>query len=62
MAIIEAIIDGYGNVKGMQVVRGHPLLIPAALTAILKRKYEPALLDGEPTQVDLRIEIKFSIS
>ncbi len=62
VVIIEAIIDEHGNVKGMQVVSGHPILIPAALSAVSKRKYEPTILDGEPTPVDLRVEIKFSFS
>jgi TonB family protein len=62
MVIIEAIIDEHGNVKGMQVVSGHPLLIPSALTAVSKRKYEPTILDGEPTAIDLRVEIRFSFS
>ncbi len=62
VVIIEAIIDEYGNVKGMQVVSGHPLLINAAMSAVSKRKYEPTVLDGEPTPIDLRVEIKFSFS
>jgi hypothetical protein len=49
-------------VKGMRVVSGHPLLIPAALSAVSKRKYEPTILDGEPTPIDLRVEISFSFS
>jgi len=62
LVIMEAIIDEYGDVKGMQVVSGHPLPIPAALTAVSKRKYEPTILDGEPPPIDLRIEIRFSFS
>jgi protein TonB len=60
--IIEAIIDEHGNVHGMRVVSGHPLLIPAALNAVSKRKYEPTILDGAPTPIDLRVEISFSFS
>jgi len=62
VVVIEAIIDEHGNVKGMQVVSGHPLLIPAALNAVSKRRYEPTILDGDPTPIDLRVEIKFSFS
>ena len=62
LVIIEAIIDEHGDVKGMQVVSGHPLLVPAALIAVSKRKYEPTILDGEPTAIDLRVEIRFSVS
>jgi len=59
--VIEAVIDEHGNVKGMHVISGDPLLIPAALDAVSKRKYEPTILDGEPTPLDLRIEISFHL-
>jgi periplasmic protein TonB len=62
VVIIEAVIDENGNVKGMRVVSGHPLLVPSALSAVSKRRYEPTILDGEPTPIDLRVEIKFSFS
>jgi protein TonB len=51
-----------GDVKGMRVISGHPLLVQSALNAVSRRKYEPTVLDGEPTPVDLRVEITFSFS
>jgi len=62
VVVIEAIIDEHGNVTGMRAISGHPLLIPAALSAVSKRKYEPTVLDGEPTAIDLRVEVSFSFS
>jgi periplasmic protein TonB len=62
IVIIEAIIDEHGNVKGMRVISGQPLLVPAAMSAVSKRKYEPTVLDGEPTPIDLRVEVSFSFS
>lgn len=62
VVVIEAVIDEQGNVTGMHVISGYPLLIPAALSAVSKRRYEPTILDGEPTPIDLRVEIKFSFS
>ncbi len=59
IVVIEAIIDEHGNVTGERVISGHPLLVPAALQAVLARKYEPTILDGEATPVDLRVEITF---
>ena len=59
VVIIEAILDEHGNVTGMRVVKGHPLLIAAALKAVSQRKYEPTYLDGQPMPVDLRVEISF---
>jgi protein TonB len=62
VVVIDAVIDEHGDVTGMRVVSGHPLLVPAALKAVSKRRYEPTVLDGEPTPIDLRVEIKFSFS
>ena len=62
VVVIEAVIDEQGNVTGMRVISGHPILIPSAMTAVSKRKYEPTVLDGEPTPIDLRVEVSFSFS
>jgi protein TonB len=62
VVVIEAVIDEHGDVKGMRVISGHALLIPAALNAVSKRRYEPTVLDGEPTPIDLRVEVSFSFS
>jgi protein TonB len=62
VVVIEAVIDEHGSVKGMRVISGHPLLIPSALSAVSKRRYEPTILDGEPTPIDLRVEVSFSFS
>ena len=57
--MIEALIDERGNVIEEKAISGHPLLIAAAMKAVAQRKYEPTILDGEPTPVDLRVEINF---
>jgi outer membrane biosynthesis protein TonB len=62
IVVIEAVIGEHGNVTGVRVISGHPMLIPSVLTAVSKRRYEPTVLDGEPTPVDLRVEITFSFS
>jgi protein TonB len=61
MVVIDAIIDEHGNVIQEKVVSGHPLLLEAALKAVRERKYEPTILDGEPTPVDLRVEVNFQM-
>jgi protein TonB len=57
--VIDAIIDEHGNVVQEKIISGHPLLVQAALKAVLERKYEPTVLDGVPTPVDLRVEVNF---
>jgi periplasmic protein TonB len=59
IVLIDAIIDEHGNVIGEKIVSGHPLLVQAALKAVSQRKYEPTILDGEPTPVDLTVEVTF---
>jgi protein TonB len=61
MVVIDAIIDEHGNVVQEKAITGHPLLIQAALKAVSERKYEPTILDGEPTPVDLRVEVSFQM-
>jgi len=60
--VIEAIIDEHGNVTGMRAISGPAILIQSAMTAVAKRKYEPTILDGEPTPIDLRVEVSFSLN
>jgi protein TonB len=59
IVVIEAIIDEHGDVVEMHAISGHPLLIPAAMKAVSQRKYEPTILDGEATPVNLRVEVTF---
>jgi protein TonB len=59
IVVIEAIIDEHGNVVQEKLISGHPLLVQAAMKALSQRKYEPTILDGQPTPVDLRVEITF---
>jgi len=61
MVVIDAIIDDHGNVVQEKVVSGHPLLLQAALKAVSQRKYAPTILDGQPTPVDLRVEVNFQM-
>jgi len=59
VVVIDAIIDEHGSVVQEKIISGHPLLIQAALKAVSQRKYEPTVLDGEPTPVALRVEVNF---
>jgi len=58
---IEAIIDEHGSVVHAQAIGGPPLLIPAALAAVMKWKYEPTYLDGEPVSIRMQVHVKFSL-
>ena len=52
--VIDALIDERGDVTEARAISGPGLLIPAALAAVIKRRYEPTLLNGEPVCEDSR--------
>jgi protein TonB len=57
--MVDAIIDEQGNVVQARAISGHPLLIPAALEAVLQWKYEPTSLNGRPISVELKVLVNF---
>jgi protein TonB len=57
--LVDAIIDEHGNVVQAHAISGHPLLIPAALRAVLQWKYEPTSLNGQPISVALQVSVTF---
>jgi protein TonB len=59
--VVDAVIDEHGNVVQAHVVTGHPLLIRAALNAVLQWKYEPTLLNGTPVAVEMEVNVNFKL-
>jgi protein TonB len=57
--LVDAVIDEQGNVVQARAVSGAPLLIPAALKAVLQWKYEPTSLNGQQVSVELEVEVHF---
>lgn len=57
--VILAVIDEHGNVVQARAVSGPPLLVPAALRSVSQRRYQPTILDGEPTSVQLNVIVDF---
>lgn len=57
---IDAIIDEQGNVVQARALDGQPLLVPAAISAVLQWKYEPTVLNGVPISVELVVQVQFA--
>ena len=60
--VVDAVIDEQGNVISARALSGHPLLVDAALKAVLQWKYEPTTLNGQPVSVELRVEVRFDLN
>jgi protein TonB len=61
VVVIDAVIDPQGNVIQAHAISGPGLLIPAALQAVLKWKYEPTYLDGMPVSIEMKVEVGFHL-
>ena len=53
-------VDEQGNVTDVQVLRGHPVLIDAAVRAVKQRKYNPAYLNGRAVPVIATVTVTFA--
>jgi protein TonB len=62
VVLVRAIISREGTITELQVVKGHPILVPAALEAVKQWRYRPYLLNGEPVEVETYITVTFQIS
>ncbi|HWQ03568.1 MAG TPA: energy transducer TonB, partial [Candidatus Nitrosotenuis sp.] len=58
---LHAIIARDGTVKLLEVLSGHPILAQAAREAILQWRYQPALLNREPVEVESHIRVNFTL-
>ncbi|MGE5125636.1 MAG: energy transducer TonB [Betaproteobacteria bacterium] len=61
LLILEAEVDTRGNVKTVKVLRGHPLFDEAGIAAVKQWRYQPLLLNGEPTGFILTVTMNFSL-
>ena len=58
----NAIIGKDGTIQNLQLMSGHPLLVPAAEEAVKQWLYKPTLLNGEPVEVATVIDVNFTLS
>ena len=60
--MLSAVIDGNGQIQNLQLVSGHPMLVPAAIAAVKQWRYKPYLLNGQPVEVETTITVIFTLS
>jgi protein TonB len=61
VVILEAEVDAHGAVKTVKVLSGHALFDEAAVEAVRQWRYQPLLLNGEPTGFILSVVITFNL-
>jgi protein TonB len=59
--VLQIMIGEDGTIQHIKVVSGHPMLVPSAIEAVEKWRYEPFLEDEKPVAVDTRVTVEFSL-
>jgi protein TonB len=60
--VLSAVIGVSGEIENLQLVRGHPMLVPAAIAAVKQWRYKPYLLNGQPVEVETTITLVFALT
>jgi len=60
--VLQAVISKQGSIENLQVLTGHPLLVPAAIEAVRQWHYRPYVLNNEPVEVETQITVNFSLA
>jgi bla regulator protein blaR1 len=59
---LSVVIAPDGTVRNIQVMSGHPLLVPAAIDAVRNWVYEKTLLNGQPVEVVTPVNVTFNVA
>jgi TonB family protein len=59
---LETLIGADGTVRQLEVISGHPLLVPAALDAVRQWVYQQTLLNDKPVEVITQVDVNFTLS
>jgi protein TonB len=57
-----ALIGADGTIEALQLVSGHPLLVPSAQEAVRQWQYKPTLLNGSAVEVITQIDVNYTLS
>ncbi len=60
--LLRAVISKQGTIENLQLISGHPLLVPAAMDAVRQWRYRPYVLNDEPVEVETEVTVKFVLS
>jgi periplasmic protein TonB len=61
LVCLEAVIATDGRVLSVHVLKGHPLLVAAAVEAVRTWRYTPPLLNGDPIELVMQVDVTFQL-
>ncbi len=57
--VLSIVVNEQGTVDSIQVLSGHPMLVPAALEAVRQWVFEPGTKNGSPVPVQATVKVSF---
>jgi periplasmic protein TonB len=60
--VLQAVISRQGRIENLRVLTGHPMLVRAAIDAVIQWRYRSYVLNNEPVEVETQITVNFSLS
>ena len=60
--VLQAVISRQGTIENLRVLTGHPMLVRAAVAAVIQWRYRSYVLNNEPVEVETQITVNFSLS
>ena len=60
--VLKVLVSKGGDVEHIEMLSGHPMLVPAAIEAVKQWKYKPYLLNGEPVAAETQVSVNFTLS
>lgn len=59
--VLRALLNKDGSIRSLDLVSGHPMLVPSAMDAVKQWQYKPYYLNGEPVEVLTTINVNFQL-
>jgi TonB family protein len=59
---LRVVITRTGEIRDVEVLKGDPLLIPPALSAVKRWRYAPCIINSEPVELRTSLDINFNLS
>jgi TonB family protein len=61
MVVLDVDISSDGVVQSLRMVKGHPMLVPAAIEAVKQWRYKPFMLNDQPTPISTQVGVNFTL-
>lgn len=60
--VLAVVVGKDGKMRDAKLVKGHPMLAPAAINAVQRWQYKPYLVGGQPVEVESQVTVNFALA